>query len=98
MGRFDSRDLPQLLAERLGLWPPEDRDERALSLDQGLDDAVCERCPAEVAVRARFSRPDRQKSIEEEDPLLRPVGEVAIARFGHPEIVAEFSVHICKRR
>ena len=74
--------------ERAGVAAPEDRDERLVSQCQGADSLLGDCLPALAAVGAGAAGAYGQDAVEEEDALLRPGREVAVAGLRVAQVLA----------
>ena len=57
---------------RLGVGPPENKDQRRLALVELLYHRICQLLPASAAVRIRLMLPDGQRCIEQQHARLCP--------------------------
>lgn len=55
---------------RLGVGPPENKDQRRLALVELLYHRICQLLPASAAVRIRLMLPDGQRCIEQQHARL----------------------------
>lgn len=79
-------------------FPPE-HEHHVFSLLRNLPDhRVGKLCPADFCMAHRLSRPNRERGIQEEDSIFRPLGQVAMAWYCQADIVLELFKDIDERR
>eukprot|EP00982_Pelagococcus_subviridis_P002747 21121-Pelagococcus_subviridis.AAC.16 len=89
------RDEPLLL---LRVLPPQHEHQVRLLLRQRPDRRVREHLPTFLAVRVRLVRANRQRRVEHQHALRRPLVQVPVRRFLAPQVVPELFVNITQAR
>jgi len=78
----------------LGEFAPEEEDGVFFLCRDLCDHRVGEFCPADLGMAHGFVRADGKGSVEEEDALFGPVGEIAVVGDGHADVGVQFFEYI----
>ncbi|MNW51869.1 hypothetical protein D3C74_293650 [compost metagenome] len=80
----------------LGMAAPQDKNQRLLPLIQLLHHRIGESLPTEPFMGVRLAFPDRQHSIQQQNPFLRPVQQRAVVRNGNTHVFMQLCVDIAQ--